>query len=233
VGFVALIAGTAMVVRMAWIFSGAYLPHFLSRNVRNTEKRPSWQSVLVAGWAGMRGTVTLAAALSIPLALPDGSPFPSRDIVIFLAFGVIAVTLLVQGTTTEWLILRLNIKEDGIREKEEHLARTTAVGAGLKALRAFESASNGPAKNAALGHVVAEYEARHSELVAEGASGAHARERLAAEKFFRMAALAAERRSVDDLWWHNVISDEVHRPLQQLLDHEEAMLRALPSVIDD
>jgi CPA1 family monovalent cation:H+ antiporter len=125
------------------------------------------------------------------------------------------------------------MKEDGVRVKEDQLARTTAVGAGLKALRAFEEAGNGPARSAALGHVVAEYEARHSELVAEGESGAHARQRRASEKFFRMVALEAERRTVDDLWRRNVIADEVHRPLQQLLDHEEAMLRALPAVIDE
>src|SRR5271170_6777258 len=101
-----------MAARLIWFYPGAYLPFVLSARIRQREKRPSWQTVLVGAWAGMRGTVTLAAALSIPLLRPDGSPFPSRDIVIFLAFGVIAASLLLQATTTEWLIHRLGLRED-------------------------------------------------------------------------------------------------------------------------
>jgi Na+/H+ antiporter len=226
-GLVAAVAGTVMILRMAWVFPAAYLPFVVSRKVRKAEKRPTWQAVFLCGWAGIRGTVTLAAALSIPLLMPDGSLFPYRHIVIFLALGVIAATLLIQGTTTEWVIRRLGLHEDGIRQKEDNLARTTAVGAGLKALRALESPENSTAKNAALKHVLAEYEERLAELVAEIEDRrTHARARLAAEKQFRFAALEAERKAVDDLWTRDVITDEVHRPLQQLLDHEEAMLHA-------
>ncbi|HWZ96076.1 MAG TPA: Na+/H+ antiporter [Opitutaceae bacterium] len=226
-GLVAAVAGTVMILRMAWVFPAAYLPFVVSHKVRKTEKRPTWQAVFLCGWAGIRGTVTLAAALSIPLLMPDGTLFPYRHIVIFLALGVIAATLLLQGTTTEWIIRRLGLHEDGIRQKEDNLARTAAVGAGLEALRALESADNGAAKNAALKHVLAEYEERLAELVAEIEDRrTHARARLAAEKQFRFAALEAERKAVDDLWTRDVITDEVHRPLQQLLDHEEAMLNA-------
>lgn len=227
-GSVAVVAGAAMVLRVAWFFPGAYLPFLLSRRVRRREVRPPWQAVLVGGWAGVRGTVTLAAALSIPLALPDGSPMPARGLVIFLASGVIVVTLLVQGTTIEWLIRRLGLHEDDDRAKEEHLARTTAINAGLKALHAEDHPDNSPARRAALAHVLAEYDERISELVAEGETRTHARERRAAEKHFRKVALEAERHAVDDLWRRNVITDEVHRPLQQMLDHEETMLRAQP-----
>ncbi len=228
-GFVAAIAGTAIVVRLAWFFPAAHLPFMLSRRVRETEAPPTWQSLLVGGWAGMRGTVTLAAALSIPLALPDGTPLGYRDLVIFLAFGVIVTTLLVQGTTMAWLIRKLGLQEDGTHQTEDRLARTTAVRAGLEVLRTLETESRTAAKSAALGHVLAEYEARLSELAADRGNRLHARERREAEKQFRVSALEAERRTVDDLWRRDVISDEVHRPLQQLLDHEEAMLRAQPS----
>ncbi|MGA3006783.1 MAG: Na+/H+ antiporter [Opitutaceae bacterium] len=230
-GLVAAVSGTAIILRMAWVFPAAYLPFVFSRAVRAAETRPSWPAVLVSGWAGIRGTVTLAAALSIPFAQPDGSPFPYRPLVIFLAFGVIAVTLLLQGTTMAWLIRRLGLHEDDTRRKEDNLARTTAVTAGLRALRALESPDNNLAKNAALKHILAEYDERLSELAAEGEDRrTRARERLAAEKDFRMVALEAERKAVDELWRQDVISDEVHRPLQQLLDHEEAMLRAQSSL---
>jgi Na+/H+ antiporter len=222
-GFTAVVAGTAMAARLLWVFPSGYAP-FLIPKIRATERVPPPAAVLVIGWAGMRGTVTLAAALSIPLLLPDGSPFPGRDIVIFLAFGVIAVTLLVQGTTLEALIHFLGLREDENRPKEERLARMTAVEAGLETLRALEGQAASPDQHAALGHVIAEYEQRLAILTAEGESRKSARERRKAGHAYRMAALQAERRALDDLWRHGAIIDEVHRPLQQLLDHEESLL---------
>ena len=204
--FCAVIAAVTMAAQIAWFFPGAYLPHLLSKHIRRTEVRPGWRVVLVAGWAGLRGAVTLAAALSIPLGLSDGSPFPGRDIVIFLAFGVIAATLLIQGTTTEWLIRKLGLREDGTKQKEERLARIAAVDAGLKALRANESEQAETEAAAALGHVVAEYEQRLAALTAEGESRTHARHRRAAEKRFRILALDAERATVDNLWRRNTSS---------------------------
>lgn len=223
--FVAAVAGAAIVLRLAWFFPGAYLTRALSPQLRATEPPPSWQAIVVAGWAGMRGTVTLAAALSIPLVLPSGAPFPGRDIVIFLSFGVIAVTLLLQGTTLEALIRRLGVRGDGLMEKEEWLARTTAVRAGLEALRVFSAGDLRQEEREALGYIIAEYEVRLSELAAEGPEQTTAARRRAADKRFRFAALEAERRAVDALWQHDRIADEVHRLLQALLDHEEGMLR--------
>jgi CPA1 family monovalent cation:H+ antiporter len=223
VGFTMIVACTAMAARMIWVFPGIYLP-FLFPKVRAKEARLRVSSLVVIGWAGMRGTVTLAAALSIPLVLPDGNPYPGRDIVIFLAFGVIVMTLLVQGTTLEPLIHRLGLREDENRPKEERLARMTAVQAGLRALRALESSVTSPDQNAALGQVAAEYEQRLAVLTAEGESRIRARQRRNAGHRFRTAALAAERKALDELWRSGTIIDEVHRPLQQLLDHEESLL---------
>jgi len=222
-GFTAAVAGTAMVARLAWVFPGTYLP-FLIPSVRATEKPSPPSAVLVLGWAGMRGTVTLAVALSIPLVLEDGSAFPGRDIVIFLAFGVIAVTLLLQGTTLEALIRRLGLREDESRPKEDRLARMTAVEAGLQVLRAMEAAAATPEENAALGHVIAEYEQRLAVLTAEGATRLSARQRRDASLRYRSAALRAERQAVNDLWLRGIIIDDVHRPLQDLLDYEESLL---------
>jgi len=226
VGTILVISLVAVVARITWFFPGAYLPFLVSKRVRATESMPSWQAVLVGGWAGMRGTVTLAAALSLPLALPDGGAFPFRDLIIFLAFGIVATTLLVQGTTLEWLIRRLGLREDGIRQTEEKLARTAAVDSGLRMLRIAGEGKLSPEESAALGHVVAEYEQRLSALGSEGETRTHARERRTAEHRFRKAALDAERRTLDELWRNDVIADDVYRPLQQLLDFEESMLRS-------
>lgn len=222
--FVAAVAGTAILARLLWIFPGAYLPFLLSKRIRTTETRPALSGVLVAGWAGMRGSITLAAALSIPQLASDSTPFPGRDIVIFLSFGVIGVTLLLQGTTLESLICRLGVRADDTSVREENLARLTAVEAGLKSLREMETLSQSVEETAALGEVIAEYEHRLAELTAEGETKASARLRRRSSRNFRMLALHAERAAIDDLWLRDRITDEIHRPLQQLLDHEESML---------
>lgn len=219
------VAATAMVSRLVWVFPGAYLP-FLVPHIRRTEEPPSWQGVLVTGWAGMRGTITLAAALSIPLLQPDGRPFPARDLVIFLAFGVIVVTLLLQGTTLEALICRLGLKADDERLEEERRARLAAVEAGLQSLRATLVDRALPAEeSAAIELIIAEYEYRRTELSGDGESRASATRRRGATRRHRRQALRAERAAIDDLWRRDIITDDTHRPLQQLLDHEEAMLR--------
>lgn len=222
--FAGAVAGTAIAARLVWIFPGAYLPFLLVPGIRRTRPKPSWPEVLVAGWAGLRGTITLAAALSIPRLLPEGGPFPGRDIVIFLALAVIMVTLLVQGTTLESLICRLGVRADDTRLREERIARIAAVEAGLKALRAAESPDAAPAEAAALGEVIGEYESRLAELTAEGETRVSAECRRATARRHRLEALRAERQAIDDLWARDVIADETHRPLQQLLDYEESML---------
>lgn len=172
----------------------------------------------------MRGTITLAAALSIPQFAADGSPFPGRDIVVFLAFGVTAVTLLLQGTTLETLICKLGVKADDTSVREENLARLSAVEAGLKTLRQLETLSPSPEETAALGEVIAEYEHRLAELTAEGETQASARLRRRSSRNYRLLALHAERAAIDDLWRRDRITDDIHRPLQQLLDYEESLL---------
>jgi CPA1 family monovalent cation:H+ antiporter len=223
-GLTAAVSSAAIIARVVWVVPGSYLPLLLP-SVRRLEGPVPLKGVLVVGWAGMRGTVTLAAALSIPLALPDGSPFPGRSIVIFLAFGVIVTTLLLQGTTLEPLIRRFGIGEDESRAGEERLARITAVKAGLDVLRAISERDMAQEEASALRQVVSEYEQRLAVLTTEGETQRSASRRRRAEHGHRMAALKAEREALDALWRSDAIIDEVHRPLQRLLDHEESLLR--------
>jgi len=219
-----VVSGAAIAARLIWVYPATFLPRFFKK-IRARESKPSRGGVFIVGWAGMRGTVTLAGALSIPLLMPDDRPFPHRDIVIYLAFGVIAVTLLVQGTTLEWLIHRFGIREDENRPKEDLLARTTAVTAGLHTLKAMEHSATTPEMRASLDAVIEEYERRLASLTAQGETRTRARRRRSASFHYRAAALHAERQAIDDLWRAGTIIDEVHRPLQQLLDHEESLLR--------
>lgn len=222
--FTAAVSGTAMLTRLVWMCPGGYVPYLLFRHALRDERPPPWTWFAVAGWAGMRGTITLAAALSIPVVMADGSPFPGRDLVIFLSAGVIVVTLLLQGTTLEALICRLRVRPDDTQVREERLARVTAVEAGLKELRAASYVTTTPEEAAAVGVIIGEYEHRLAELTTDGETQASAQRRRASSRHLRLAALAAERTALDDLWRRNVITDETHRPLQHLLDYEESLL---------
>jgi len=231
--FTAAISGAAILTRLAWMFPGAYLPFLFSPRLRRHEPPPSWQTVLASGWAGMRGSVTLAAALSIPLLQADGTPFPGRDIVIFLSLGVIFATLLVQGTTLEYLICKLRLPADDTRVREDRIARIRAVEHGLASLRALEKNIEAVEEGAALGIVMAEYEHRLAELTAQGETQAAAQARRQSGRKHRLHALRAERMALAELLRQNVITADTHRPLQQLLDHEEAMLAGLAAHVED
>src|SRR3990172_4762899 len=99
IGVGVVLSLVAIAVRLAWVFPGAYLPRLLVPRLGRPEPPPPWQRVLVVGWSGMRGIVSLAAALALPLATDSGAPFPERDLLVFLAFVVILVTLVVPGLT--------------------------------------------------------------------------------------------------------------------------------------
>jgi CPA1 family monovalent cation:H+ antiporter len=122
-----------IVVRFVWVFAGSYLPR-LSKRVRERDPKPGWRNVVVVGWTGMRGVVSLAAALSVPLAVNSGRPFPDRDLILFLTFCVILVTLLAQGLTLPVLLRGLGVTADGGDVHEEAQARFQAVDAAIMRL---------------------------------------------------------------------------------------------------
>jgi monovalent cation/hydrogen antiporter len=220
-GFATMAIALAVLTRIAWVGVSAGFDRLL----RNGRKRIGWRENVVISWAGMRGTITLAAALSIPIALPSGAEFPGRDMVIFLAFSVTLGTLFLQGTTLEWVICKLGLPADDSKQREDRLARIAAVEAGLALLRERAGRVENAEAESALRTLVAEYEGRLAELTADGETRESASRRVKAGIEFQFEALRAERRTIDELWARDAITDETHRPLQQLLDHEEAMLR--------
>lgn len=128
----ALIALSVMAIRVAWVFPFTYGPRVLFRRVRERDPSPPWQHTLLVAWTGMRGAVTLAAALAVPLAVDAGSDFPERNEIIFLSFSVIMGTLLLQGLTLAPLIKLLGVDDaDEHLEREESKARLATVEAAL------------------------------------------------------------------------------------------------------
>lgn len=133
IAMAAAISLTVIVVRIVWALPAAYLPAALSPKIRAAEGRPSWKNVSVVAWTGLRGGVSLAAALAVPLTIADGAPFPHRDLILFLTFAVILATLVGQGLTLPALIRALGITAES-PEREEALARLRATRAARTAL---------------------------------------------------------------------------------------------------
>src|SRR5260370_26540098 len=93
----ALVAVIVVVARFAWVYPATYLPRVLSKRLRERDPYPPWQWPFVIAFTGVRGAVSLAAALALPLALPSGEGFPYRDLMLFVSFGVILITLVGTG----------------------------------------------------------------------------------------------------------------------------------------
>jgi monovalent cation/hydrogen antiporter len=160
--FGAVISLAVIVGRFAWVFPATYLPRLLSRRVRRREPNPGWRHVVVVAWTGMRGVVSLAAALSIPLTVAGGGLFPHRDLILFLTFCVILVTLVVQGLTLPLLLRALGVAADGSEVREEAKARFQAVDAAIS--RLDEVAGQNGAAQGGTDYMRAYYEKRRRVL---------------------------------------------------------------------
>jgi monovalent cation/hydrogen antiporter len=132
--YAVLVSLTVILVRMLWVFPATYLPRWASRWIREHDPSPPWRSVTVIAWTGMRGVISLAAALALPLQMASGAQFVWRDLIIFLTFCVILATLVVQGLSLPLLIRALGLEDDHIGEKEETHGRIGVAEAALERL---------------------------------------------------------------------------------------------------
>ncbi len=109
IGYGVLISIVTIIVRIIWVFPGAYIPRWLFKSIRESEPDPGWRTVFLVAWSGMRGVVSLASALAIPLTLA-GQAFPHRNLILFITFVVILITLVLQGLSLKPLIRILKIE---------------------------------------------------------------------------------------------------------------------------
>ncbi|MDX6671245.1 MAG: monovalent cation/hydrogen antiporter [Solirubrobacteraceae bacterium] len=140
IGYSALVCAAVIGMRFLWSFTVPYVVRALDRRPQQRERRAvaSWR--VVSAWSGMRGAVSLAAALALPLTTDTGAPLPDRDLILFITFAVILVTLVGQGLTLPLLIRWLGVREDGADEEAEEVrARLAASRAALERLDELES----------------------------------------------------------------------------------------------
>ncbi|HMO00250.1 MAG TPA: Na+/H+ antiporter [Miltoncostaeaceae bacterium] len=125
----AAVSGVVIGVRFAWIFATTVVIRVADRRPDQLMRRATWQARAIASWAGMRGAVSLAAALAVPVATDAGDPFPGRDLILWITFCVILATLVFQGLTLPWLIRLLGVHDDGEEERREELKARIAIAA--------------------------------------------------------------------------------------------------------
>jgi monovalent cation/hydrogen antiporter len=218
-----LISLVVIVVRLMWGFTVTYLIRAIDRREAQRERRASWQQRVAVGWAGMRGSVSLAAALALPLETDAGAAFPARDLIILLAYVVILVTLVGQGLTLGPLIERLGITDDGSEEREEVMARVRLAEAALA--RIEELTEEDWARPDTLERVRGQYDYRRRRFAArEDGDGDHFEERTGAYQRVMHELFDAQREELIGLRNRGDISDEVRRRVERELDLEESRL---------
>jgi len=222
VGYAAVVSLAVIGARFLWVIPGTYLTAWMRRTKRPIQN-PGRASIIL-GWAGMRGAVSLAAALALPLTTDASNDFPKRDLVIFLTFGVILVSLVVQGLSFPALLKLVGLEDEGRTEKEENKARIYATEAALGRLE--ELADEDWVRNDTLERVRAMFNFRNQRFRSRfdpESDGEIENRSLDYQRLLR-ELLAAERNAVFDLRRERRIDDVVMRRVIRDLDLEEARL---------
>jgi CPA1 family monovalent cation:H+ antiporter len=227
-GWGLLVSAVVVAVRVGWQFTVPYLVRAIDRRPSQVLRRVDWRSRLVVGWAGMRGSVSLAAALAIPLETDAGAAFPERDLVVLLAFGVILVTLVGQGLTLGPLMSRLGLDaDDGEEAREEVEARVLLARAALERIDELHGEDWVNAETAERMRSLFDYRRRRFEATTgEGGDGDGFEERTTAYQRLMMELFDAQRDTLLRLRNGGAIGDEVRRRVERELDLEETRLRS-------
>ena len=213
---VAITTVIVIAARFVWVFPAVYLPRWLSPSLARRDPAPPWEQALVLAFVGVRGVVSLAAALAIPLVLANGQPFPYRDLVLVVTFGVIIITLVCQGlllpSVINWLGLARDVQQEHQREQDAELAaRRETLDLGLRRLDELQSGEK-------ISSDVADMlRARHG----------HRRRQLGDDLRIAVADLKLDLIRVEREYFYRLlreggITDEARRRLERELDLEEA-----------
>ena len=227
--YATLFCAFLILLRLVWTFPGAYFGYLIrTRILHQNENRPGARQVFVVGWTGMRGVIALAAAISLPVTLAGGAPFPHRNLIIFLTFSLIIVTLVFQGLTLPPLIRRLGLAgaEDSFCEEQE--ARALVTEAALKRLselRENDESDSGELYEDMTQHYQHRLDSLRGPEEIEGTSKAGRHERYLE---ISRELLGIERRAALRLRNEGRISDEVAREIERELDLSETRLKAAP-----
>jgi CPA1 family monovalent cation:H+ antiporter len=217
-GYAALVCATVMLTRIVWVPVFTYLPRWLFRRIRERDPYPPWQYPAVISWTGIRGAVSLVAALALP------NDFPNRDLIVFLTFAVIVATLVLQGLTLPGLIRVLGVSDDGGAEREDAKARLKAAEAALARLE--ELVADGAVRPDTAERLRGAFGFRRDRFRArfDADDDGAIEERSVAYQRVMRELLDAERATVVALRNGGIIDDGVMQRVQRDLDLEAARL---------
>ena len=228
-GYGILISALVIVLRIAWVFSATYLPYLLKPSLCPLKSDVRWQRVFIVSWSGMRGAISLAAALSIPLMSGPGEVFPQRDLIIFLTFCVIVSTLILQGLSLPGLIRYFQIDREGRDERskaghQEVDARRQAAEAALEFLAAKRK--EGAYPEDVLSRLEDQYRFRHGQFRAHLDGDHDGAVALGTHTFnVQTDLIETERQVMLKLRKEGVIDDGILRRVEKDLDLQEMRLR--------
>jgi CPA1 family monovalent cation:H+ antiporter len=213
----AAVAAAVVLARIVWVYPASYLPRLIPA-IGRRDPNPPWQAVFVVGWSGLRGVVSLAAALALP------ANFPERDLILFLVFAVILVTLVGQGLTLPLVIKKLGVVSTADGSHDEVHARGLTTEAALARLE--ELRAQWPGHIELIDQLRDRYahRARHDEQHHE--DGDAAEQELLEHGLIRRDVIDAERRAALDLYERGVIPEDVLRRLERDLDLEDLRMEA-------
>lgn len=215
------VALTCIVVRLLWTFAQGLLP--ATNEPEHIEGKADWSHVAILSWTGMRGGVSLAAALAIPLVTSAG-PFPFRGLLIFITFVVLLATLVGQGGTLPYLIKKLGVTDDGADEREERIALAATARAALKRIDELER--DGTIPHEMLEHLRKRFSSRWAEFAPGERDGAVA-QMTALYRKTENELLDVQRETLIGLRSKGTIDNTVMRRIQRLLDLESSELEVL------
>jgi monovalent cation/hydrogen antiporter len=221
VGFSAVI----IVVRMAWVYGETYIAYAIRRWIHKVEAaEPDPRTIFVIGWGGMRGVLSLAAAVSLPYALPNGRIFSQRSMIIYLAFCLILTTLVFQGLTLPWFIRKLGLSESERMHGEEQEARRILLREALVHLDRKRSKNRDQV--GMFSELIGSYQRRLDALPAEREEPIQGLVNHASRQEAMLAVLKVEREALIRLRDQGRIDDEVMRTLQRELDLTESRMHS-------
>jgi CPA1 family monovalent cation:H+ antiporter len=221
---VLLTVAVLVVTRFVWVYPTVYVPRWVSPALRRRDPLPPWQWSFLLGFVGVRGVVSLAAALAIPLTIASGAPFPDRDLILFITFGVIVVTLIGQGlllpSVVRWLALPHDAEDERRREQDAEItARLEALNVSQDRVKRLAAGGNVPAEVLAI--LRSRHERQTGQLPRNTTDGLKA---AATAAELRAELIAAEREYIYRLLRQGKITDEARRRIERELDLEEESL---------
>ena len=228
---IAMAAGVVCLVviltRFVWVFPSTYLPRWLVPSINRHDPAPPWQLPMFLGFTGIRGIVSLAAALAIPFTIADGSPFPNRDLILILVFAVIFVTLVGEGLTLPAVVRALGLANAGRREREtetneEFKVRKRAIEAAIERLEALAESRKLP--EPVVTPIRAHLRNRLRDVEYRKDGDGHHRKLAELSDELELALIGAERELVNTLYRTGDLKDEGRRRIERELDLREAVL---------